>query len=83
MFKIFNHFVFVNFALGCIMRGTMNECFISDLFALAAGGSGFTRVRVKSQTERIALLGSRLFQISVFLLILLFFGDLITGAYGL
>ena len=41
----------------------MNESFITDSFALAAGASGFTRVRVESQTERILLLGSRLFQI--------------------
>ncbi len=48
------------------------DSFNSDSFALASGGSGFTRVRVKSQTERIHSLGSRLFlifQIFIFLLI--------------
>ena len=44
----------------------MNDRLISDSFAPAAGGLGFTRVRVKSQTERISLLGSRLFQIFSF-----------------
>ena len=42
--------------------------FISDSFALAAGVSGFKRVRVKSQTEQISLLGLRLFQIFSYLI---------------
>ena len=41
----------------------MNESFNTDSFALAAGASGFARVRVKSQTNRISLLGSRLFHL--------------------
>ncbi len=40
----------------------MNDSFISDSFALATGGSGFTRVNVESQTEWISFLKSRLFQ---------------------
>ena len=44
----------------------MNDSFISDSFALDAGGLDFTRVMVKSQTERISLLGSRLYQIFSF-----------------
>ena len=44
----------------------MNDSLISDSFALATGGLGFTRVRIESQTERISHLGSRLFQIFMY-----------------
>ena len=41
----------------------MNDSFITDSFALAAGGSGFTRVRVESQTERLTLFWENYFDL--------------------
>ena len=50
----------------------MNNNFISDSFAFVDGDSDLTRVRVKSQTERISLFGIKAFSIIISLFLLVF-----------